>query len=121
MIATIMSVGKRELMREGRIAMRTIEAAWAGNEVADNALKRMADAAGRIASRKEKVEKEQDAAVAWLKERRKQMGLAALSTLLAVDAANLTKAIAGQRSLPRGLLDKVRATSNQAGRGPVGG
>ena len=35
-------------MREARIAMRTIDAVWAGEEVADEDLKRMADAAERI-------------------------------------------------------------------------
>ena len=49
MIALIKSVGKRELKREARIAMRTIDAAWAGHDVADEDLKRMADAAERIA------------------------------------------------------------------------
>ena len=66
----IKSVGKRELMREARIAMRTIDAAWAEQDVADEDLKRMADAAVRTASQKEKLEKEQAAAVAWLKEKR---------------------------------------------------
>jgi hypothetical protein len=30
MVAAIKLVGKRELMREARIAMRTIDAVWAG-------------------------------------------------------------------------------------------
>ncbi len=50
MIELIKSVGKRELKREARIAMRTIDAAWAGQDVADEDLKRMAEAAERIVS-----------------------------------------------------------------------
>ena len=43
-------------MREARIAMRTIDAAWTGKEVADEDLKRMAEAAERIKSRDNKRE-----------------------------------------------------------------
>src|SRR6202035_2143241 len=68
MIAAIKLVGKRELMREAGIAMRTIDAVWGGAEVADDDLKRMADAAERIARRRRKRQDEQGAAVAWLKE-----------------------------------------------------
>ena len=50
MIERIKSVGKRELMREARIAMRTIVAALGGQDVADEDLRRMADAAERIDS-----------------------------------------------------------------------
>jgi hypothetical protein len=50
MITLIKSVGKRELMREARIAMRTIDAVWDGEEVADEDLKRMAAAAERLSS-----------------------------------------------------------------------
>jgi hypothetical protein len=53
MIAAIKSVGKRELMREARIAMRTIDTVHAGEDMADDDLKRMADAAERIVSRKQ--------------------------------------------------------------------
>ncbi len=52
LIERIKSLGKRELMREARIAMRTIDAAWAGGDVGDKDLKRMADAAERIARRR---------------------------------------------------------------------
>jgi hypothetical protein len=57
MIERIKSVGKRELMREARIAMRTIEAARVGQDVAADDLKRMADAAELIASRQKGVRK----------------------------------------------------------------
>jgi hypothetical protein len=62
MIERIKSVGKRELMREARIAMRTIDAVSAGGDLADEDLKRMADAAERIESRRRKREDEQAAA-----------------------------------------------------------
>ena len=67
MIMVIRSVGKRELMREARIAMRTIDAVPAGQEVADDDLKRMADAAERIAKRRKARDEDVAAAVAWLK------------------------------------------------------
>ena len=44
-------LGKRELAREARIAMRTVDAAWAVGNVADEDLKRMANAAKSIAAR----------------------------------------------------------------------
>ena len=56
MIAAIKSVGKRELMREARIAMRTIDAAWGGGHFTDEELMRLADAAVRIGSRRRKRE-----------------------------------------------------------------
>jgi hypothetical protein len=46
MIERIKSVGKRELMQEARIAMRTIDAACGGREISDEDLKRMALLAG---------------------------------------------------------------------------
>ena len=78
MIAAIKSVGKRELMHEAHIAMRTIDAARDGAEVADGDLKRMAAAAERIESRRQKSETERAAAIAWVKSKRDEIGLAAL-------------------------------------------
>ena len=74
MIAAIKSVGKRELMREARIAMRTIDAVE-GGDVADEDLKRMADCGRADCEPKQKREDEQAAAVAWLKAKRDEMGL----------------------------------------------
>src|SRR5208337_3199675 len=51
MIERIKSVGKRELMREARIAMRMIDAAREGQDIADDDLKRLADAAERTDKR----------------------------------------------------------------------
>jgi hypothetical protein len=62
MIALIKSVRKRELMREARIAMRTIDAVWEGDRVADEDLKRMANATERIVSR---LRTRKDEQVAW--------------------------------------------------------
>lgn len=97
MITVIKSVGKRQLMREARIAMRTIDAVWAAEGVTDADLKRMADAAQRIVSRKRKREDDQEAAVAWLKAKRDEMGLTGLAKMLGVNAANLAKVIDGRR------------------------
>jgi hypothetical protein len=108
MIALIKSVGKRELIREARIAMRTIDATWTGNMVADDALKRMAAAAQRIVSHKIKLEGEQRATVAWLKAKRDEIGLIALAEMLGVDAANLGKIIAGSRRPPTKLVVALR-------------
>jgi hypothetical protein len=58
MIAAIRSVGKRKLMREARIAMRTIDAVHEGRVVTDEDLKRMAEAAERISTREKKREEE---------------------------------------------------------------
>jgi hypothetical protein len=109
MIERIKPVGKRELIREARIAMRTIDAVRRGEEVADEDLKRMADAAERIADRRRKREDEQTAAVAWLKAKRDEVGLTALAKLLGVDAANLGKVIDGKRALPMAVLIKIEA------------
>ncbi len=107
MIAAIKSVGKRELMREAGIAMRTIDAAWAGDEVADEDLKRMADAAERIVGRRKRAEAEAVGAVAWLRTKRNEIGLTALADMLGVDPANLGKVVEGKRNLPRDILLKI--------------
>jgi hypothetical protein len=39
MIAMVESVGKRELKREARIAMRTVDTVYAGEHIADDDLK----------------------------------------------------------------------------------
>ena len=101
MIALIKSVGKRELMREVRIAMRTIDGAWVGGDVADDDLKRMADAAERIDRQRGAEDQGLAAAVAWLKAKRIAMGLVALANLLVIDAANLAKVIEGKRRAMR--------------------
>ena len=107
LIELIKSVGKRELMRGAAIAMRTIDAAWVGQDIADDDLKRMADAAHRIASRRRKRNDEQAAAVAWLKAKRDEIGLTALAKQLDVEAANLGKVIEGRRCVPRTMLSKI--------------
>jgi hypothetical protein len=107
MVSLIKSVGKRELMREARIAMRTIDAAWDGREVTDEDLKRMAEVAERIENRRRKREDEQAAAVALLKAKLDEIGLTALAKMLDVDAANLGKVIDGKRKPSKALLDKI--------------
>jgi hypothetical protein len=107
MIERIKSVGKRELVRAARIAMRTVDAVWAGREVADEDLKRMAEAAEQIKGKQRKREEEEKAA-AWLKAKRDEIGLAALARMLGVDAANLAKAIEGNRRLPKPLVATIR-------------
>ena len=107
MIERIKSVGQRELMREARIAMRTIDAVWAHQDVTDEDLKRMADAAERVASRRGKRDDEQKHAVAWVKAKREEIGLAGLAEMLGVDAANLGKVIEGKRRPSNALLVKI--------------
>ena len=116
MIAAIKSVGKRELMREARIAVRTIDAFHQGHEVADDDLKRMADAAQRIVGRRQKGADEQAAAVAWLKVKRDEVGFTALAHLLDVDAANLSKVIEGKRRPSKALLANIVAVRSQENR-----
>jgi len=90
--------------------MRTIDAVWAGQDVADEDLKRMADAAERIVSRKQKSEGEQAAAFAWLKVKRGEIGLAAMAKMLGADAANLGKVISGTRKPSGVLLAKIKTS-----------
>ena len=111
MIVLIKSVGKRELKGEARIAMRTIDAVWDGEEVTDHDQKRMADAAERIVSRRRKGAGEWAAAVAWLKVKRDEIGLAALAKLVGIDAANLGKAIEGKRKPSRVLCARLKQES----------
>lgn len=113
MLAAIKSGGKRELMREARIAMRTIDAAWAGREVADADLKRMADAAERIVNGYQKRNDESAFAVGWLKARRDEIGLAALAERLRMDTANLGKVIVGKRKPSVALLSKIAAVRSR--------
>ena len=107
MIAAIKLVGKRELLREARIAMRTIDAVWDGGHPADEDLKRLADAADRIVRRKEKRDVKIAAAVAWLKVKREEIGLAGLARLLDTDVANLAKVIEGKRKPAAIVLNKL--------------
>ncbi len=116
MIETIKSVGKRELMREARIAMRTIDAAWAGQEVDDGLLKRMAQTAERIAGGRQNRDENESTAVAWLNANRDQIGLGALADLLCVDASNLGKVIAGKRRPSRAFLARIVSVQSQKGR-----
>jgi hypothetical protein len=107
MIALVKSVGKRELMREARIAMRTIDAARGGHDVADEDLKRMAEAAERMETQRKARDGEVAAAVVWLRAKRDKIGLTALAKLLEIDAANLAKVIEGRRKPSRALLTKI--------------
>lgn len=107
MIERIKSVGKRELMREARIAMRTIDAVWEEREVADDDLKRMAEAGERIVGRQKARDADAARAVEWLKAKRDNMGLVALAKMLGFDPANLTKVIEGKRKLPRTVFSKI--------------
>jgi hypothetical protein len=107
MVALIKSVGRRKLMREARIAMRTIDAVWVDQNVTDEYLKRMAGAAERIASQKQKSEYEQAVAVAWLKAKREEIDLLALAQILGIDAANLTKVILRKRKSPTAIFAKI--------------
>jgi hypothetical protein len=109
MVALIKSVGKRELMREARIAMRSIDAVHAGGNIDGEDLKRLAAAAERIAMRRRKRQDEQSAAVAWLEAKRDEVGVTALAKLLGVDAANLGKVIEGKRKPSRIWLARIAA------------
>jgi hypothetical protein len=99
MIETIMSVGKRELMREARIAMRIIDAVWRGLKVEDDDLKRMTDAAERIVSLRRTFEREHGETISRQKIKRDEIGLTRLAMLLNVGAANLGKMLEGNRRL----------------------
>jgi len=113
MIERIKSVGKRELMREARIRMSTINAAWAGQDVAGDELKRMANAAERIDKLRQARNEDMAAAVVWLKAKREDIGLVALAKLLEVDAANLAKIVSGRRRHSKLVLQHIRRVRPQ--------
>ena len=113
MIAAIKSVGKRALMREARIAMRTIDAAHKGEDVADEDVKRMVDAAERLTDKLQTLQGETATAIGWLKAKRDEIGLADLAKLLGTDAANLGKMIDGRRKPSRAWLAKIAAVRSQ--------
>jgi hypothetical protein len=114
MIERIKSAGMLEVKREARIAMRTINAVWKGQEVREEHLKRMADAVERITSRRGKRDDEQAAAVEWLKVKRDEIGLAPLAKMLGTDAANLGKVIEGKRKPSNAVLTKITALRAQS-------
>jgi hypothetical protein len=109
MIALIKSVGKRELMRQARIAMRAIDAVHAEADIADDHLKRMADAAERIVSLQQKGEDERRTVVGWLEARRDEIGLTALAKILDSNASNLRKMIEGSRKPSKAILARILA------------
>jgi hypothetical protein len=64
MVELIKSVGKRELMREARIAMRTIDAVHhSGKGVSDADLRRLVGASARISSKNEVADQQAATAV----------------------------------------------------------
>jgi hypothetical protein len=107
MIETIKSVGKRELMREARIAMRTINAGRSGANIANEDLNRMADAAARIMNRQRAGEAAMTIAISRLYAERDEIGLAELAKILSVDRANLEKIIKGKRTPSKALLKRI--------------
>jgi hypothetical protein len=109
MLELIRSVGRRELSREAKIAMRTIDAAHNNDpSVKDDQLGRLAEAAKRIRDRREKTVTEEDAVVEWLRRRHEEIGLASLSRELDKDASNLQKVISGKRRPSKALVIKWR-------------
>jgi hypothetical protein len=84
-------------------SLRAVDAVHAGEDIADDDLKRMADAAERIDAQRRQREEETAAAVVWLKAKRDELGLVALAKTLGVDAANLGKVTAGKRKPGRML------------------
>jgi hypothetical protein len=108
MIAAITSVGKRELMREARIAMRTIDAAHTSDSrLSDADLQRMADAAGRVRNREEALRSEKSSVVHWLQQRCTTIGLGTLAEQLNVNKANLSKVINARRQPSDGLINRA--------------
>jgi hypothetical protein len=103
----IKRVSKRELKREARIAVRTIDAVHRGDAVSNAELKRMAGAARRIATQLERASVEQSAVMDWLRKEHAARGLAQLAAHLGVDKANLLKVIKGERKVTKALVGKV--------------
>jgi hypothetical protein len=107
MVELIKSVGQRELMREARTAMRSIDAVHEGQNIADRDLKRIAAAVERIELRMRKLQNEHVATVAWLKAERDKIGLTALAKLVGIDAANLSRVIDGKRKPSASMIWQV--------------
>jgi hypothetical protein len=108
MLELARSVPKRELQREARIAMRTIDAVHDGStSVSDRDLWRLADAAGRIRDLEAQLNAKRSAALEWLKRQVAEIGLAALARKLGEDKANLSKVISARRLPSAALLGKV--------------
>jgi hypothetical protein len=118
MIELIKSAGKRELTRDARIAMRAINAVWAGDAVADEDLKPMVDTAERIVNRQRVRQDDRVAAVEWLKAKRDAIGLTALARMLNADAANLGKVIEGGRKPSKALLAGIAVSRPAEGMSP---
>ena|ERR1700733_14305867 len=95
-------------MREAGIAMRTIDAVWVCGDLADEDLKRMADAAARIAGRNAKLRAAELDSLKWLSKQRSEVGLACLATELGEDRSNLLKVISGSRRLSSTLTAKIQ-------------
>jgi hypothetical protein len=95
------------VMREARIAMRTVDAVRKNEDVSDEGLKRMAAAVERIESRSRSREVKHVEAIAWLKAKREEMGLTGLAKLTGLDAANLGKVIDGRRKAPASIIGKL--------------
>ncbi|MGA2636192.1 hypothetical protein [Methylocella sp.] len=113
MVELIKSVGKRELAREAKIAMRAIGAIYnRGENVSDAQLKRMANAAERIERRRREHHKNASATITWLKSQSEEIGLVALASSLRVDAANLAKVISGKRAPSKALLADAAKLTN---------
>ena len=111
MVELITSVGKRELKREAKIAIRTIDAVHNDPQsVSDRDLQRLSMSAQRITEKRRVYLKEEAEAVAWMKIRADEIGLAELARLLELDPAksNLGKVISGKRKPSAELVEKTK-------------
>jgi hypothetical protein len=88
--------------------MRTIDAVHAGENVGDEELKRMADAAARIADRNARLRAAELDPLRWLSQRRLEVGLTRLASELEEDKSNLLKVISGVRHPSNSLLAKIK-------------
>ena len=120
MIDLIRSVPKRELRRESRVAMRTIDAVHdSAASVNDKYVRRMADATMRIRERGEKLEVRRQHARIWLAQEKEERGLTALAETLRMNAANLSKVIGGRRNPSEKILVGIETLIKSSERTPT--
>jgi hypothetical protein len=113
MLAMIQSVSKRQLARAAHVSIRTIPSSLAdANEMPDKELRRILVEASALAEEKRKISDADEALLRWLVRQVGERGLKKVAELLAYDAANLAKVVAGRRQLSGELRKRIRSPSS---------
>jgi hypothetical protein len=104
MLTVIQSVSKRRLARAAHVSTRTIPSSLAAaNEMPDKDLRRIFAEASALVEEKQKISGADEVLLRWLIRQVDERGLKNVAELLAYDAANLAKVVAGKRRFSREL------------------